>query len=404
MSAVDFEAKGGVPSVSRPKVLISINTSWNVANFRAGLIRALVERDVEVVVAAPPDAFSPRLADLGCRHIPFGMDNKGTNPVRDALLFRRYLRLLRHERPDVFLGWTIKPNVYGSLAARMLPIPVINNVSGLGTVFLSRAWLNRVARALYRLAFKRSFRVFFQNSADRTLFIELGLVREDQARLVPGSGIDLHRFAPVPLDARADGDGPVFLLIGRLLRDKGIQEFVEAARLVRSRRPAARFRLLGFLDVENRTAISRATVEEWVRAGDVEYLGEADDVRPHIAAADCVVLPSYREGTPRSLLEASAMARPVIATDVPGCREVVEDGVTGLLCRVKDSGDLAFRMLEMAAMTAVERTAMGRAGRSRMERLFDEQFVVAAYLDAISEATAPRAESWPRGGHEWERG
>lgn len=394
------EAKRSATAVGRPKVLISINTSWNVANFRAGLIRALVERDVEVVVASPPDAFSPRLVELGCRHIPFGMDNKGTNPVRDALLFGRYLGLLRRERPDVFLGWTIKPNVYGSLAARTIGIPVINNVSGLGTAFLSRAWLNRVARALYRVAFKRSFRVFFQNNADRALFIDLGLVREDQARLLPGSGVDLVRFAPMPFEAGAASDGPIFLLIGRLLRDKGIQEFVEAARTVRSRSPAARFQLLGFLDVENRTAISRATVEEWVRAGHIEYLGEADDVRPHIAAADCVVLPSYREGAPRSLLEASSMAKPVIATDVPGCNDVVEDGVTGLLCRAKDSADLAARMLEIAAMTVEERAAMGRAGRYRMELLFDEQFVVSAYLDAISEATAPKVESWPRGADE----
>ena len=184
---------------------------------------------------------------------------------------------------------------------------------------------------------------------------------------------------PRPQPPREDGSGPVFLLIARLLWDKGVGEYAEAARMVRRAHPRARFQLAGMLDVENPTAIGRADVDAWVGEGLIEYLGALDDVRPAIAAADCVVLPSYREGTPRTLLEAAAMARPVIATDVPGCREVVREGETGFLCRVRDAADLARRMQEFIAMPESARTAMGKAGRRLAEARFDERLVIKQY-------------------------
>lgn len=371
------------------RIAVSINASWNILNFRAGLMKALRAQGFDVAAAAPDDGYAGRLAELGCRHVPLIMDNKGTNPLRDAALFLRYLGFMRRERPDVYLGWTIKPNVYGSLAAHMLGIPVVNNVSGLGTAFIRDTWITRIVKQLYRTALRRSACVFFQNGEDRDLFVTLGLVRAEQTRLLPGSGIDLDRFVPAACTTRATGDGPVFLLIARLLWDKGVGEYVEAARQVRAKWPTAQFRLLGFLDVENRTAVPRETVEGWRREGLIDYLGAADDVRPHIAAADCVVLPSYREGAPRSLLEASAMARPVITTDVPGCRDVVTDGITGLMCRPRDAEDLAVKMLTLAAMTPEARATMGAAGRARMEREFDERIVIECYLNVIQTILTP---------------
>lgn len=376
---------------SRGRLLISINTSWNIVNFRAGLVRALTARGFEVVAASPPDAHAGRLGEIGCRHVPLAMDNKGTNPVRDGALFLRYLDLMRRERPDVYLGWTVKPNVYGSLAARVLGIPSINNVSGLGTAFLQDGWLTRIVKLLYRVAFDGSACVFFQNRDDSDLFARARLVPPERVRLLPGSGIDLDRFTPAQPVERGEGEGPVFLLIARLLWDKGVGEFVEAARLVRLKVPAARFRLLGFLDVENRTAVPRSEVDGWVREGIVEYLGHTDDVRPHIADADCVVLPSYREGTPRSLLEAAAMARPLVATDVAGCREVVDDGVNGWLCRVKDAADLADKLVRLAETSSERKQEMGRQSRLKMERAFDERIVIDAYLDAIERTLAGRS-------------
>ncbi len=372
------------------KIAISINTAWNIANFRAGLIAALIAEGYEVIAIAPPDEHVPRLEAIGCRFVPLPMDNKGTNPAKDIALFLRYLAILKRERPASFLGYTIKPNVYGSLAAQRLGIPVINNVSGLGTAFMRDTWLTKVVKRLYRTALAGSSRVFFQNADDRGLFVASGLVTEERTALLPGSGIDLASFRPVePLAREADKAGVTFLLIARLVFDKGVREYVEAARLVQAARPAARFQILGFLDVENRTAVTRADVDQWVSDGVIAYLGHAEDVRGHIAAADCVVLPSYREGTPRTLLEAAAMARPIVTTDVPGCREVVDDGETGLLARVRDVEDLAARMIDIFDMGPDRRAAMGRAGRAKMERQFDERLVIESYLAALREVATP---------------
>lgn len=451
------------------KVIIALNTAWNLVNFRAGLIRALVAEGHEVVAVAPNDEYAPRLAELGCRFVALPMDNKGTHPGRDLLLWFRFLNLLRRERPDVFLGYTIKPNVYGSLAAHVSGIPVVNNIAGLGAVFIRDNWLTRLVRLLYKTALSRSHHVFFQNDEDCRMFVESGLVAADKVSRLPGSGVDLVQFSPAdtlpmilsticeqapspasggrsqsltipdiptsycytqvhgaqfgrttdagghspnPPDGTAShstrpsnvngqvaghpasGRGEFrFLLVARLLWDKGVGEFVEAARMVHRQYPTAKFQLLGFLDVKNPTAVSSVQMDDWVEEGVVEYLGVADDVKPYLAAADCVVLPSYREGVPRSLLEAAAMGRPIVTTDAVGCRDAVDDGVNGLLCRVGDAGDLADKLLRMIEMFPEERALMGLEGRKKMEREFDEKIVIRRYLEIIGEVSSPAASA-----------
>lgn len=375
----------------KPKVMIALNTAWNLVNFRAGLIRALVAAGYEVVAVAPDDEYSPKLAALGCRFVPLPMDNKGVNPGRDLLLLFQFLQVLRRERPDVFLGYTVKPNVYGSIAAHLLGIPVINNVAGLGTAFIKQNWLTKVVKTLYRVALFRSAKVFFQNDEDLELFVTSGLVKQQVTGRLPGSGVDLARFAVAPLpSAKADGQGVVrFLLIARMLREKGVAVYVEAGRLLREKFPNAEFCLLGFLDVQNPSAISREEMAEWVAEGVVNYLGSSDDVRKEIAMSDCVVLPSYyREGTPRSLLEAAAMGRPIITTDAIGCRDVVDNGVNGYLCNPRDAEDLADKMALILEMPMEKCVAMGLAGRSKIEREFDENIVINCYLEAISKVSS----------------
>lgn len=343
----------------------------------------MVAQGHEVIAVAPPDAYAVRLAELGCRFLPLHMENGGTHPGRDALLWWRFMRLFARERPDVYLGYTVKPNVYGSLAARVLGIPVINNIAGLGAVFIQDGWLVRLVRGLYRLALRPAAKVFFQNDDDRQLFITGGLVQAGATDLLPGSGIDLTRFAlaapPVP------GGKFRFLLIARMLWDKGVGEYVEAARLLQARCPQAECCLLGFVDVQNPAAVSSAQMDDWVVQGVVRYLGSSDDVRAHIAQADCIVLPSYREGTPRTLLEAAAMGRPIITTNAVGCREVVDDGQNGFLCQVRSATDLADKMAHMVALPPEQRQAMGLAGRAKMVAEFDEQIVINKYLEAIEE-------------------
>lgn len=368
--------------------MITLNTAWNLVNFRAGLIKALVVQGYEVVAVAPFDEYATQLHALKCRYIPLPMDNKGTHPGRDLLLLARFFMLMRAEKPDVYLGYTVKPNIYGSLAAHTFRIPVINNIAGLGTVFIKGGWLNQLVRGLYRIALSRSIRVFFQNDDDRQLFVSGGLVSEAVTDRLPGSGIDLVKFQPTPLPAR-----PVvrFLLIARMLWDKGVGEYVDAARLLKQRGIEAECCLLGFLDVQNPAAISRSQMDDWVAEGVVRYLGVSDNVREEIAQVDCIVLPSfYREGTPRTLLEAAAMARPIVTTDSVGCRVVVDDGVNGYLCKPRDASDLADKMERIVRMSPAEREVMGWRGRVKIEREFDEQIVINKYLSAIESVLAKK--------------
>jgi glycosyltransferase involved in cell wall biosynthesis len=366
-------------------VLMSVNAAWNIWNFRRPLVSALIADGHRVTVLAPHDSSVADLEKLDCRFIPLKISAKGLNPAEGLQLLRQFKRVFKAERPDVVLSYTIKNNIFGAMAARSRNIPFVPNVTGLGTAFLSGGLLLLIAKALYRHAFKYPPVVFFQNEDDRDLFLDNKLVKAQQARLLPGSGIDLERFAVAEYPEQSEA--PVFLMIARLLLDKGVLEYVEAARQVQKQVPGARFQLLGATDSENRTAIDRDTVSAWEAEELVEYLGTTSDVRPHIAAAHCVVLPSYREGAPRTLIEAAAMARPLITTDVPGCRAVVTQGMSGFLCQVKSGESLARACLKFLAMPHTEQVEMGEAGRAKMEEEFDDAIVVGAYRTAIDELT-----------------
>lgn len=370
--------------MSKPKIIICINSAWNLVNFRTGLIKSLIASGYEVVAVAPDDAYSGRLAEIGCRYIPIAMDNQGTNPVRDALLVCRFIKLFLSEKPDAYLGYTVKPNVYGSMAAHLLGVPVVNNIAGLGSVFIKNGWQAKLVRLLYWLGLSRSATIFFQNDDDRQQFIAEKIVNASKTELLPGSGIDLRKFNVEAVSENLTVSKPFrFILIARMLWDKGVGEYVEAARLLKDQGLNAEVCLLGFVDVQNPSAISKSQMDTWTSQGFVSYLGSSDDVRKEISSADCVVLPSYREGTPRTLLEAAAMGKPIITTDAIGCREVVDDGINGFLCKVRDASDLAEKMKSMLLMSDELRQQMGANGRKKMEREFDEQIVINKYLAAI---------------------
>jgi glycosyltransferase involved in cell wall biosynthesis len=363
-------------------IALIANTSWYLYNFRRGLVRALQQEGYAVVAIAPPDEYSQKLTEIGARFLPLPMDNKGTNPIRDLRVALALRQLLGRERPQCVLTFTVKPNVFGSLAARSRHIPAIPNISGLGATFIKRNWVTAVVRMLYRGALRAAPTVFFQNPDDLQLFASGRLVDPLRARLLPGSGVDIQWFAP---RARRSGGAFRFLLLGRLLWDKGVGEFVEAAARVKQKFPRCEFVLMGFVGIDNPSAIPVPTIREWQERGLVSYVEPAADVREQLSQAHCVVLPSYREGTPRSLLEACSMAIPVITTDVPGCRQVVADGVTGYLVKVRDAADLADRIEQMVRLPETERAAMGLRGRQKMEREFDERLVIEEYLRAIKE-------------------
>ena len=366
-----------------PVIVVCANQAWNLVNFRADLISALVGAGCRVVAAAPPDpAMQARLAELGAEFEPLPLDAKGLLPHRDLATIWAIRRLLVRLRPDAWLSWTIKPNVYGSLVAGGLGIPAFPNVSGLGTAFIRRNLLTWAAKQLYRTGFRKAPVVFFQNGTDRDEFVGTGLVLAEQARLLPGSGIDPQHFAP-PSGGRPGHRR--FLMLARVVADKGVREFVEAARLTRARWPDARFVLMGEVGAPNRTAIDRQEVEGWVRDGIVEHLDPVSDVRPQIAAADFIVLPSYREGLSRVLVEAGAMGRPAIASDVPGCRDIVSDGVNGFLCAARSSQALAAAFDRAAQTDDTDWERMARAARERVVTQFSTSGVIALYIQALAD-------------------
>jgi glycosyltransferase involved in cell wall biosynthesis len=362
-------------------ILMTANTAWNIWNFRRPVVEALIADGHRITVLAPADDSVANLEGLGCRFLHLKMNSKGLNPLEGAELLRKFRYIFRAEQPDLVLSYTIKNNIFGAMAANSCTVPFIPNVTGLGTAFLSGVLLQRVAEGLYRRAFKHLPVIFFQNEDDRDLFVERRLVNVQQARLLPGSGIDLTHFATA--DWPDHSAAPVFLMIARLLRDKGVLEFLEAARQVHEHVPGVRFQLLGATGSDNRTAIDRETVSAWESEGVVQYLETTSDVRPYITAAHCVVLPSYREGAPRTLIEAAAIGRPVIATDVPGCRTVVDCGVSGFLCEVRSAKSLAAAIERFLALSSEKQQAMGQAGRAKMEREYDQAVVVQAYREAI---------------------
>jgi len=353
-------------------------------NFRSALIRRLQAEGWRVVCIAPQDGYAGQLEAMGCRFISLPLVNAGTNPLQELHSIWAYYRAYRRGRPAVALHFTPKANIYGSLAARLTRVPCINNIAGLGTAFIHDGPLTRIVRALYTLSQKSCRRIFFQNPDDRALFLDRGLARPEQTDLLPGSGVDTERFASVPAQ-RGDTECVVFLLIARLIWDKGVGEFADAARQVLAEYPQARFQLLGFVDDNNPRAVPEEQIRSWEEEGTLTWLGRSDDVRPHIASADCVVLPSYREGTPKSLLEAASMGKPLITTNAVGCRQTVEDGVNGFLCRPRDAQDLAAKMHAFLALPTDEREQMGQRGREKMVREFDERIVLDTYLAAIRE-------------------
>jgi len=233
------------------------------------------------------------------------------------------------------------------------------------------------------MTFRKIRFVFFQNEDDRAEFVRAGIVHAGQTQRLPGSGVDVDRFAHTTRRSRESGF--TFLLVARLLWEKGVAEYVEAARRIRAEYPGVRFRIVGFLGVKNPSAVSREEVESWAKEGSVEYVGAVDDIQPIYADADCVVLPSYREGVPRTLLEAASMGLPIVTTNAPGCRDTVEDGITGFLCRSRDADDLVNKLQRVLTLTHDERIRMGSAGRQKMILEFDERRVIGAYLRVVED-------------------
>ena len=374
------------------RVLLFANTEWYLYNFRRSLASALRDAGHDVLLVSPPGPYGERLRALGFRWNPAPMQRRSVNPVRELALIAWLRRFIARERVDLVHGFTIKCAVYGSLAARWAGVPRrVNAVAGMGYVFTSGDLLARalrpVVRTLLRVALEGpDARLILQNPDDAALFRQARLVDESRVRLIPGSGVDCRRFTPVEPAVLAEGDGARFrvLLAARLLWDKGIAEYVEAARQLRSEGHAVDFLLAGDPDPGNPAAVPEAAVRQWSAEGIVTWLGHVDDMPSLLRSVQVVVLPSYREGLPKGLIEAAACGLPLVTTDVPGCREVVTDGVDGLLVPVKDANALAAAILRFQG-DADLRQRLGAAARVKAEQEFDERIVVGRTLAVYRE-------------------
>lgn len=363
------------------RVAIVANSIWNLRNFRSGLAHALMAAGHEVLLVAPPDEENGPPPELPATFLSLQhLRRSGMNPMRDLALAYELNRLFARHRVDVCLLFTIKPVIYGSFAARLSGTQSIATLTGLGYTFLSGVTANKLVRTLYRAALQSAAKVFFHNDDDRQEFIADGLVAQHKTRTVGGSGIDIGYFSVAPF---TEADPGHFLFIGRLLTDKGIREYVAASRSARTQNPSLTFHIVGGLDPGNPTGVLREELAAWVADGHIVYHGEAKDVRPFLRKASVVVLPSYREGLPRILVEAGATARPLLATDVPGCRAVVTDSENGFLVPARDVEALAAAMLKMAALPPEDLRKMGLRARAVVQERFDQRLVSEAYLAAV---------------------
>lgn len=364
-----------------PKHIVLVgNTAWGMYNFRKDLIQFLIGEGYRITVVAPFDKdYSDKIRNLGCVFISISIDNKGINIIKDLRLLYHFCRIYYKLKPDFIFHYTIKPVIYGSLASRLLRIPQIPVITGLGSAFLADNLVTKIVIILYKRSLKAAKQVWFLNKDDMNLFIEKKMARPEQCQILNGEGINTDLYTPT-------GNYPLnksFILAARLLWDKGVKEFVEAAKIVKTKFPDVQFNILGFIGVDNPSAIRMQDISEWQNANTINYLGSTDNVIPYISSSTCVVLPSYREGLSKILLEAASMGKPIIATNITGCKEIIEDGITGYLCEVKDVKSLAEKMEILLSLSDDELRIMGEKARRKVLQEFDQKTVNAIYREML---------------------
>jgi glycosyltransferase involved in cell wall biosynthesis len=411
------------------KIAFVANTSWSIYKFRLYLIEKLIERGFTIQVLTPRDAYTARfegmtgLTFVELRHFK----SKSISPIQDTLLYKELLRHYRSLQPDLIFHYTVKANIFGAMAAANAGISAICVVTGLGYTFTGKGWLQTVVKVLYKKALRKTAEVWFLNEDDRQVFLKDQLIDPARAFVLPGEGVDPEVFFAAPFDPgrHSSPDGPrqiqtpspddpsqnlsprhpapstplaamgmsqatpappkiTFLLIARIIRHKGIHEFVEAAKKLKQQGLAVQCQLLGFFDDNNPVAISRQEIAEWERRNILSYLGHTDDVAKVIEKADCIVLPSYREGMPLSLLEGASMCKTLIAADTPGCRTLIREGINGYLCREKDGADLARAMTAYYHLPPSAKAQMGIEGRKIVLQSFTREIVTGIYLEKIN--------------------
>lgn len=367
----------------KKKIVITSSTSWYPFNFRLNTLLAMQESGYDVYVVAPDDLYFEKLKALGVSVIRVNLERGGVNPIKDLLSIIDFIKIFNKLKPDYIFNFTPKCNIYSTLAGRCFTKNIINNMSGLGTAFIRKNLTYYISYFLYMISQNLSKKVYFQNPDDLNFFVKKGLINEKKTGLLPGSGVDLERFKYVGTGSYSTVK---FLFCGRFINSKGIRLFVNSAKTLLERYPEQlSFELLGFIDERDSSSISKSELEDWCKSGIVVYLGKTDNVAPYISSTNCIVLPSfYPEGTPKSLLEAASIGKPIITTDNIGCRDVVVDGKNGFLCQKESLASLVDAMERFFLLSQSEKLDMGQNSRKLAEEKFDERIVIKKYLDELN--------------------
>lgn len=365
------------------KVLISANVLFTIANFRKDFIKFLKEQGFEVVCIASEDNLSSNgqkvLENLGVKFIHIELSRKGLNPIEDLKYLYKLYKIYKVEKADYVFHFTIKPNIYGTIAAKLAGVKSINTINGLGSAIISGGILSKILKLLYKFALNFSTKVFFQNEDDKSFFINESLVNKNKVSIVPGSGVDTVFFN----DCEAKTEKLTFLLVSRLLKDKGINEYIEAIKAIKEKYSDIKFLLAGPYDDGNPSAIQSSQIKKWEAQGIIKYIGRTDNIKEFLSKTNIVVLPSYREGLSRFLIEAASASKPIVTTDVAGCKDVVDDGYNGFLCNVKDKLSLSSALEKMILLTDDELNQMGKNSKKIAYQRFDKDIVNEIYFKEI---------------------
>ncbi len=357
------------------KVLFIVNHNITLYNFRKELVMELVRQNYEVVVVVPVTEDTKKITDLGCRVIDVPVERRGTNPVKDFKLITMYRKIIKQEKPDVVLTYTIKPNVYGGMAAASLKVPYLCTITGLGVAIEGGGILKKISLMLYRMGLARVSKVFFQNEDNRNVFADAN-IGKGRYELVSGSGVNIEEYEGI---AFPEQDAPAeFVFISRVQKAKGVDSFLEMAQEIKKTHPDVKFHVLGFCEDDYQEQLNELTDQ-----GVICYHGMQNDVRPFLARSQCLIHPSFHEGMSNVCMEAAAAGRAVIATNISGCREIVDDGTSGYLVKVNDTQDLIRAVESFLNLSYNERMQMGKAGKAKMTAEFDRKDVVLKYMKEI---------------------
>lgn len=365
------------------KIFFTANVLWDIYIFRYGVIKALIEDGHEVVAIAPNDERIDFPKDLGIAHISIKLSKRGINPFRDLSLSNQLRRIYKKEKPDIIFHYTIKPNIYGSLMARALGIPSVAILTGLGYSFIENGIVSKIAKILYKVSLNMSKEVWVLNEDDKQELLLNKIVKEKKIFILPGEGVNVEKFSPIENLNNIPKDKTIFLMVARAFYDKGFREYVEAARRIKEKNKNVEFWFLGALGGNSKNGINEEVMRGLENEGVIKYLGHRKDVERVIGGADCIVLPSYREGISKVLMEAASMEKPLIASNVTGCKELIDDKKNGLLVQVKSVVDLIEKIEEFLQLSLLERKLMGKNGREKMLKEFDEKIIIDIYRRKI---------------------